>query len=486
MKSFTLASCALVAALSTTVEASNLHVVPEHNPPPALAHPTRVSTYYPDFATLSVPVPQITLPLTAPSGYVLGGNVTAQSTPSPASKIAVCTVIPHGWGRDDSQQILAAVEACGTDGEITLPAPYVYTIASRLYMKLVRAKLNIFGTLSFTPDLGYWIDNSHRVEFQNQSTAWIVEGEDYVISGGGWAQGGVNGNGQPWYGRAAGRSNQYGRPIPLSIYNSTNATVQDFSFINPQFWTFWVQDSYDVSLTGIYINGTNTDPFGNGSNWETNVDGLDSMRVNGLLLKDWVFHGGDDCFAPKGNSTNMALHNMTCVGGGIAFGSVGQYPGSPDYIANVSASDISVSQAISPVYGGSTVNGGAYFKSWVGVEEGVPPQGGGGGTGRVWNVTFDNLEVHNTTQAVYINKCYYKVADQANYCDTSTLEFEELTFTNVTGLVSSQYGISFNCSAAAPCQDLAVFDLDVTLADGVMSGVYCDNVDSLAGVNCTV
>ncbi|RDW92671.1 hypothetical protein BP5796_02065 [Coleophoma crateriformis] len=476
----TLATFALAAAaLAKTVGASTV------TPAPAVRHARNVSTYHPDFATRTVSVPQLTLPLTAATDYVLGGSVSSRTAPSPASVVPVCTVIPHGWGRDDAQQILAAVEACGTDGEITLPAPYVYTIASRLYMKLVRAKLNIFGTLSFTPDIGYWINNSHRVEFQNQSAAWVVEGEDFVISGGAWAQGGVEGNGQVWYGRAAGQSNQYGRPMPLAIYNSTNATVQDFSFNQPQFWTFWVQDSYDVSLTGIHINGTNTDPYGNGSNWETNIDGIDSMRVNGLTLEDWEFHGGDDCFAPKGNSTNMVLRNITCVGGGIAFGSIGQYPESPDYIANVTATDISVTQKISSVYGGATVNGGAYFKSWVGVEEGTPPQGGGGGTGRVWNVTFENLQVDGVKQAVYINKCYYKVADQANYCDTSTLLFEELTFSNVTGVVSSDYGVSFNCSAAAPCQDLAVSDLSLTMSNGIESGVYCDNVESLTGVNCT-
>ncbi len=48
-------------------------------------------------------------------------------------------------------------------------------------MKLEHARLEVFGTLSFTPDLNYWIDNSFRVEFQNQSTAWIVEGHDFEI-----------------------------------------------------------------------------------------------------------------------------------------------------------------------------------------------------------------------------------------------------------------------------------------------------------------
>ncbi|KAI5239914.1 pectin lyase-like protein [Aureobasidium subglaciale] len=263
------------------------------------------------------------------------------------------------------------------------------------------------------------------------STAWIIEGNDIVINGGGWQQGGIHGNGQAWYGRAAGQSNQFGRPISLSIYNSTNVSINNFAFYQPQFWSIWAQDSRNIPMTNIYINGTNTDPAGNSSKYAINVDGIDTMRLDQMKLENWTFQGGDDCFAPKGNSTNMVLQNFTYVGGGIAFGSVGQYPGHPDYITNISVTDIHVSQNVNPKYGGAHVAAGAYFKSWVGVAMGNPPQGGGGGTGRVSNVTFQNLVVHNTTQAVYINKCYFKVPAQGAYCDSSTFEFQDLEFKNI-------------------------------------------------------
>ncbi|THW14363.1 pectin lyase-like protein [Aureobasidium pullulans] len=372
-----------------------------------------------------------------------------------------CEVVPLGWGRDDAPQILKAVELCGNGGTITLPAPYTYAISSRLYMRLTRARLNVHGLLSFTPDLGYWIENFHRVQFQNMSTAWIIEGIDLIVDGGGWQQGGINGNGQAWYGRAAGQSNQYGRPISLSIYNSTNVSINNFAFYQPQFWSVWAQDSRNITMNNIYINGTNTDPAGNSSNYAINVDGIDTMRVDQMRLENWTFHGGDDCFAPKGNSTNMVLRNFTCIGGGIAFGSVGQYPGHPDFITNISVSDIRVSQKIDTKYGGAAVAAGAYFKSWVGVEMGNPPQGGGGGTGRVSNVTFDNLIVENTTQAVYINKCYFKVPAQGAYCDTSTFEFQNFNFNNISGTVRTPIGVNLNCSQAAPCRELKFSELNL-------------------------
>jgi hypothetical protein len=425
---------------------------------------------------------QVTLPLNAPSSTSMA-SVAASST-AIVSPTKTCIVTPHGWGVDDSPSILAAVERCGTDGVIKLPAPYVYTISQRMYMNLNRARLEIHGTLSFTADLNYWISNSFRVAFQNQSTAWIIEGSDVIVDGGGWAQGGIDGNGQAWMTRANGTSNQYGRPISLSIYNYTSATVSSFSIHQPQFWSFWVQDSKDVTLSNIYINGTNTDPAGKGLNYETNIDGLDTMRIDGLLVENWLFHGGDDCLAPKGNSTNMVFRNLTCIGGGIAFGSIGQYPESPDFITIVTATNITVSKDINPVTGGANVAGGAYFKSWVGVEAGVPPQGGGGGTGKVSNVSFSGLRADNVTNAVYINKCYYKVASQAAYCDTSTLLFEDLTFENVEGTVNSAVGISLNCSAAASCHGVSFKGVDLAGSSGGSANFTCVNALNVTGLQC--
>lgn len=232
-------------------------------------------------------------------------------------------------------------------------------------------------------------------------------------------------------------------------------------------------------------SGTNTDPAGNGSNYAINLDGVNTYRVDNLIMENSAFQGGDDCFTPKGNSTNIILKNITCVGGGIAFGSVGQYPGFPDYIANFTASEIHVAQNVHPLYGGAKVAGGAYFKSWVGFEAGEPPQGGGGGTGRVNNVTFHNLSVHNTTQAIFINKCYYKVAEQANYCDTSTFKFEDLSFYNISGTTSTSVGIALNCSVAAPCSNVAFSDVSLVQDLGNSTHTRCVNARNVTGVRCS-
>lgn len=138
-----------------------------------------------------------------------------------------------------------------------------------------------------------------------------------------------------------------------------------------------------------------------------------------------------------------------------------------------------------PHSGGASVSGGAYFKSWVGIEAGVPPQGGGGGTGAVSNVSFTGLHTNNVTKAIYINKCYYKVASQAAYCDTSTLEFGGLQFTDVSGTVNGEVGISLNCSAAAPCDGFRFEGVDLrSSVTGGETEMICINAEDVNGLVC--
>lgn len=177
--------------------------------------------------------------------------------------------------------------------------------------------MEVLGTLSFSPDLLYWIENSFRLESEIQSTAWIIEGNGITATGGGWKPGGIDGNGQAWMTRAAGHSNHLFNSLQLIQRGVARLSVR-----RPQFWSFMVQDSSEIELQGIYINGTNTDPNGNSCNYETNIDGLDTLRVDNLTAADWLFHGDVDCLAPNGNSTNLTFRNLTCIGGGVALGSI--------------------------------------------------------------------------------------------------------------------------------------------------------------------
>jgi galacturan 1,4-alpha-galacturonidase len=111
-----------------------------------------------------------------------------------------------------------------------------------------------------------------------------------------------------------------------------------------------------------------------------------------------VYQGGDDCLALKPNSSMITARNVTCYGGtGIAFGSIGQYKGQVDYIQDVYVEDITISG------GQHEAQNGLYFKSWQGIADGTPPNGGGGGIGFAQNITARNIRVNEVTRPLFLH-----------------------------------------------------------------------------------
>ncbi|KAJ6605093.1 hypothetical protein B0H10DRAFT_2195558 [Mycena sp. CBHHK59/15] len=72
---------------------------------------------------------------------------------------------------------------------------------------------------------------------------------------------------------------------------------------------------------------------------------------------------------------------------------------------------------------------GVYFKSWTGSVNGVPPTGGGGGTGRVHNVTARNVVLDRVNLPIHL----YQTNGGHSQDLPSTLMFGGLHFANWSG-----------------------------------------------------
>jgi hypothetical protein len=106
--------------------------------------------------------------------------------------------------------------------------------------------------------------------------------------------------------------------------------------------------------------------------------------------------------ASGSNSTNIYVRNVTCHGGnGVAFGSVGQYANRTDYIQNVTMENLYLMPSNS-----LSLTGAAYFKAWIGVAFGSPPNGGGGGTGEVSNITLRNFQFAKADKPFFLQSWY--------------------------------------------------------------------------------
>ncbi|KAE8153670.1 Putative galacturan 1,4-alpha-galacturonidase A [Aspergillus avenaceus] len=405
-----------------------------------------------------------------------------------------CTVRPLGHGHDDVPNILYAVEKCGqtAGGRISLPAPYTYRVNQRMTTHLEGSLLNIYGALFFSDDINYWVNNSYRVDFQQQSTAWRITGHDYVVDGGPH-RGGIDGNGQLWYTWAKGGSNVFGRPMPLHVLNSTRAVLRNIAIRQPQFWAVLVESSSHIELDNFYVNATNSDPDAtDDTQWIQNTDGIDTYRSDNVRITNWVYEGGDDAVAFKPNSTNIYVENVTVYGGpGIAFGSLGQYPDRYDIVENITVKNVSFQPSFQ-----RAMNSGIYFKSWIGVNYGVPPNGGGGGHGYVRNVTVEDITFKDVQLPIYIDTClsYLFNENVTQFCDTSTYRFDDLRFRNIhgNGLATPTdytgrnitFAVSLICSEAAPCTRLAFEDVDIKLPEWYTgNSVLCEHAD-VKGLTC--
>jgi galacturan 1,4-alpha-galacturonidase len=105
-----------------------------------------------------------------------------------------------------------------------------------------------------------------------------------------------------------------------------------------------------------------------------------------------------DCVSFKPNSTNVVVQNLVCDGShGISIGSLGQYKGVVDIVENLQIYNISMSNA----------SDGARIKVWPGIEtEFQDLLNGGGGLGRVRNITYDGFYHYNNDNAITITQCY--------------------------------------------------------------------------------
>jgi len=83
------------------------------------------------------------------------------------------------------------------------------TIGRPLTLELQDSVLDLHGWLSFTTDIEYWIKNRIYFEFQNQSLAFVIKGNNFVLDGN--DKGGIDGNGQAWYDYAEDAGNVFGR-----------------------------------------------------------------------------------------------------------------------------------------------------------------------------------------------------------------------------------------------------------------------------------
>lgn len=113
---------------------------------------------------------------------------------------------------------------------------------------------------------------------------------------------------------------------------------------------------------------------------------------------------------------------------------------------------------------------------------------GGGGSGRVRNITFEDFVIDNVDYAIEITQCYGQKNITLCQQFPSVLTIEDIVFRRFTGRTSKNYQpliAAFACSSDKVCGDIEATDIDVLSPNGTHQA-YCLNQDATRlDVECT-
>jgi len=200
-----------------------------------------------------------------------------------------------------------------------------------------------------------------------------------------------------------------------------------------------------------------------------NTDGFDSLNVAGLTVLNTRVNVGDDCFSPKPNTSDILVRNLWCNGThGVSMGSIGQYPGVLDYIADAHIENVTL------------LNGenGARLKAWAGPDVGY---------GYIRNITYKDIHVENTDNPIVLDQCYFNINSTVCAENPSQVDITDIKFINVYGTSSGKEGrvvADLTCSPGATCSGIHLEDIDITSPTGGPSQIVCENIQGDIGVDC--
>ncbi|RAL16148.1 putative extracellular exo-polygalacturonase [Aspergillus homomorphus CBS 101889] len=401
-----------------------------------------------------------------------GPHKPFQPLPTSKSRSKTCHVHSHGDGSDDSEYILSAIKQCNNGGKVVFDANKEYTIGTALDLTFLKhIDLDIEGTIQFTNDTDYWQKNAFQQVFQNATTFFQLGGEDVNVYGGGT----LDGNGQVWYDLYA-KDALILRPILLGVIGLNGGTIGPLNLRYSPQWYNLIANSTNVLYDGINISGYSKNPKVTAKN----TDGWDTYRSSNIVIQNSVINNGDDCVSFKPNSTDILVQNLHCNGShGISVGSLGQYLGEVDIVQDILVYNISM-------YNASDM---ARIKVWPGVSSALSEDlQGGGGSGRVQNVTYDTAYIDNVDWAIEVTQCYGQ--KNLTLCNEfpSSLTISDIWFKNFRGKTSGKknpYVGTLVCSSPEVCSNIYTENINVVSTKNTNDFV-CNNVDtSTLGVNCT-
>ncbi|CAI5524439.1 unnamed protein product [Closterium sp. Naga37s-1] len=155
-----------------------------------------------------------------------------------------------------------------------------------------------------------------------------------------------------------------------------------------------------------------------------------------------VSHGGDDNVSIVGGCRNITIRNVVATAGhGISIGSLGM-DGSLACVSDIRVQNVQL----------AALSNGLRIKTYQ------------GGQGAVWNVLYENVTMQDVKYPIIIDQYYCDKSDaSATTCliQQDALAIFNITYRNVQGTTNATRGITLNCSASVPCQQVRLDNINI-------------------------
>lgn len=132
---------------------------------------------------------------------------------------------------------------------------------------------------------------------------------------------------------------------------------------------------------------------------------------------------------------------------------------------------------------------GARIKVWPNTPSAIAGDlQGGGGDGRVRNITYTDMEIDNVDYAIEIDQCYGQKNLTLCLEHPSPLTISDVVVERFRGRTSKKYQplvAALACSSETACANIRVRDIDVRSPNGTRDA-YCLNMNATSlDVTCT-
>lgn len=192
-----------------------------------------------------------------------------------------------------------------------------------------------------------------------------------------------------------------------------------------------------------------------------NTDGFDPGDCDGMTFTNLYIVNGDDCVAIKPGTANVVIQQSYCENGhGFSIGSLGEH-GAVSSVENILVQNVVLNGTM----------GAAKVKAWQ------------GGRGYARNITYVNVTVIDTIDTpLQVTQFYCPGDPSACNPQPGGVAITEFTVTGMTGTFAHGIAGQFNCTADAPCTDIALADISLAPSPGtnLPNVMACSNAHGTA------